>query len=65
MHVKATETYLIVYVLLEDYKWLNVGEQKIMQRLNDQNVENKAQAEYLEGTLPSKLIKSILLFVVH
>ncbi len=55
--MKATETYLIIYVLLEDYKWLNVGEQKIMQKLNDQNLKNTVQAEHLKGTLHSKLMK--------
>lgn len=40
VHVKVTETYLIIYVLLEDCKWLNVGERKIMHRLNGQNLEN-------------------------
>lgn len=64
MHVKATETYLIIYVLLEDYKWLNVGEQKIMQKLNDQNLENTAQAEHLKGTQHSKLIKKRKAFAI-
>jgi len=41
VHEKVTETYLIIYVLLEDCKWLNVCEQKIMHRLNGQNLETR------------------------
>lgn len=59
MHVKATETYLIIYVLLEDCKWLNVGEQKIMHGLNDQNLENRLNI--LKGHYHQKCISYVQL----